>query len=78
VLAAQLNELVASLESIWQALPRQDGPQAMADAVANLGVQTGYGKALLAQVWSSQRAQVRDLYLESDPEMQTFSRLEEA
>jgi len=70
---------LAKLAEIWGALPLAAGPSAVYTAAkaadANASV---YATALLNEIWSSQRTQVRDSYLASDPEMAAFSRLEES
>jgi len=67
-----LQALERDLSITWHALPRGD-VQKMADAAAL----DPWAKALLCEAWAGQRTQVRDLYIESDPEMKSFARLEE-
>lgn len=67
-----LQALERDLSITWHALPRGD-VQKMADAAAL----DSWAKALLCEAWAGQRTQVRDLYIESDPEMKSFARLEE-
>jgi predicted kinase len=72
-----LSEVCAELEALWISLPHGSGPQAVADAVAALGERSAWGTALLSESWSSLRAHVRDEYLASEPELSSFSKLEE-
>jgi hypothetical protein len=70
-----LKALTSQLELLWSSLPLGKDPQEMVDAVAALGPMSEYGKAFLDEAWSGQRAHVRELYLASDPNMETFSKV---
>jgi RNA ligase len=68
----------ALLENDWNALPHGSNPQEISAAAAALGDRSGWAKELLSEAWSAQRAQVRDLYIASDPQLSSLSRLEDA
>ncbi len=72
VIARGLKALQEQLSVIWHAMPR-GSVQQMADAASR----DAWMKALLNEAWAGQRAQVRDLYVASDPEMKSFAKLEE-
>ena len=67
-----LKALQAEITVIWSRMPQGD-VQKMADAAGK----DAWMKALLNEAWAGQRAQVRDLYVASDPEMKSFAKLEE-
>ena len=72
VIVQGLKALQAELTVIWSRMPQGD-VQKMADAAGK----DAWMKALLNEAWAGQRAQVRDLYVASDPEMKSFAKLEE-
>ncbi len=72
VIVGGLGGVQAKLSEFWHDLPRGNVQQ-MADAAAK----DAWAKALLNEAWAGQRAQVRDLYVASDPELKSFSKLEE-
>ncbi len=72
VIVGGLNGVQAQLSEFWHGLPRGNVQQ-MADVAAK----DDWAQALLNEAWAGQRAQVRDLYVASDPELKSFSKLEE-
>lgn len=73
-----VKQLTAALAADWDALPHDNDPQEVWDAVDGMGARSRWAKELLNEAWSGQRAQVRDLFIASDPQLQSFSRLEDA
>ena len=77
LLSSGLDELAAEMQSIWLALPRQDGPQPW---------------PTLCRLWALRRITARrfcrksgqasdevcEAYLAADPQLDTFARLEDA
>lgn len=72
VIVAGLYGVQAQLSAIWNELPRGNVQQ-MADTAAK----DAWARSLLNEAWAGLRTQVRDLYVASDPEMKSFSKLEE-
>lgn len=72
VIVAGLNGVQAQLSEIWNELPRGNVQQ-----MADIAAKDAWARALLNEAWAGQRTQVRDLYVASDPEMKSFSKLED-
>lgn len=72
VIVGGLNGVQAQLSEIWHELPRGNVQQ-----MADVATKDAWARAFLNEAWAGQRTQVRDLYVASDPELKSFSKLEE-
>jgi RNA ligase len=77
-LIAGLARETTQLEADWNGLPHGTDPKAAVAAAAALGGRSSWAKELLSEAWANQRAEVRDLYNATNPQLASTERLDDA